>query len=79
MPRENDGIWKQMGFSNAVAGIKGLGTLFPVTPQMLQEQRMHLVVHVTRPAQQAVNTTSYVMSMPPNAMSGNNVQFVRAY
>ena len=79
VPSENDGIWKRMGFSNAVAGISGLGTLFPVTPEMLQNQPMHLVVHVTRPSQQAVNTTSYVMSMPPNATSGNNVGFIRAF
>jgi len=77
VPKENDGIWKQMGFSNAVAGIKGLGTLFPVTPKMLQNQRMHLVVHVTKPAQQAVNTTGYVMSMPP--MSGGGLNLLKAY
>jgi hypothetical protein len=79
VPHENDGIWKQMGFSNAVAGIKGLGTLFPITPEALRANPYNLVVHVTRPAQQAVNTTSYVMGMPPNAMSGNNVGFVRAF
>ncbi|HUU50654.1 MAG TPA: hypothetical protein VMW81_06830 [Nitrospinota bacterium] len=79
VPKENDGIWKQMGFSNAVAGVRGLGTLFPVNPEMLQNQPMHLVVHVTKPSQQAVNTTGYVMSMPPNAMSGNNVGFIRSF
>ena len=73
VPKENDGIWKQMGFSNAVAGIKGLGALFPIAPEILQTDRMHLVVHVTRPAQQAVNTTAYVMSMPPLASGGLNL------
>lgn len=77
VPKENDGIWKQMGFPNAVAGIKGLGTLFPINPDVLQNQRMHLVVHVTRPSLQAVNTTGYVMSIPP--MSGGGLNILRAY
>jgi hypothetical protein len=77
VPHENDGIWKQMGFSNAVAGVKGLGTLFPINPDVLKDQRMHLVVHVTRPSLQAVNTTPYVMTMPP--MSSGGLNLLKAY
>ncbi len=65
VPRENDGIWNQLGFSNTVMGVKGLGTFFPISSELLQSQPMTLVVHVTQPDKDPVTTIPFVISVPP--------------
>ena len=77
VPQKNDGIWKQMGFSNAVAGIKGLGTLFPVTSEMLRKKTMHLVIHISRPSQDIVTTIPLAVTMSP--MSNGALAFLRPF
>jgi hypothetical protein len=65
VPAEGDGIWKRLGFSNAAKGIRSLGTLFPVSPELVQSKSFNLVVHVTRPGQDVVTTLPFVLNMPP--------------
>ena len=72
VPQREDGIWGRMGFSNASHGIQGLGAFFPVKRELLQSQPMILVVHVTRPSQDTVTTTPFVIGIAtPSGMSGS--------
>lgn len=68
VPVENDGIWKKLGFNNAVRGIRGLGTQFPITREQLQSQPVDIVIHVTRPKEDPVITTPFILrlSMTPS-------------
>ncbi|MBL4671635.1 MAG: hypothetical protein JKX81_05205 [Arenicella sp.] len=56
-------LWQQLGFNTAVSGAKSLGSLFPVTPQMLANEAINLVVHVTDPKQDPVTTIPYVFRL----------------
>lgn len=56
-------IWEQLGFTTAVSGARSLGTLFPVSPQMLANQDWNLVVHVSDPKQDPVTTVPYVFDV----------------
>jgi hypothetical protein len=72
VPAEGDGIWRQLGFSNGVRGIKTLGMLFPVSAERMTQQPMHLVVHVTRPSLEPVVTTPFVISLVANVAPVSN-------
>jgi hypothetical protein len=72
VPAEGDGIWRQLGFSNGVRGIKTLGLLFPVSAERMVQQPMHLVAHVTRPSLDPVMTTPFVVSLVANVSSASN-------
>lgn len=63
VPQKKEGIWSKMGFSNAVEGIKSLGTLFPVKPGQLASQPMSLVVHITKPGEDTVTTTPFIIAL----------------
>lgn len=56
-------IWQQMGFNTAASGVRGLGTLFPVSPAMLREEPMNLVIHITDPDEDPVMTYPYVLRL----------------
>lgn len=76
VPHRNNGIWRQLGFSNAKAGVKSLGTTFPMNPQLLRSKRLHLVIHISRPSLDPVTTVPFVLTMPP--VSNGAVHFLRA-
>jgi hypothetical protein len=76
VPHKNNGIWKQLGFSNAKAGVKSLGTTFPVNPQMLRSKRLHLVIQISRPSLDPVTTVPFVLTMPP--VPDGTVQLLKA-
>lgn len=67
VPVENEGIWKKLGFNNAVKGIQGLGTRFPITKEQLQSGPVNVVVHITRPDEDPVITTPFIflLSLTP--------------
>ncbi len=66
VPREGDGIWNRLGFSNAVQGIKGLGTFFPVGPSIFNSEPMTLVVHVVNADGKPVTTVPFVIGLAPS-------------
>ena len=58
-------LWEQLGFNTAVSGARSIGTVFPVTEEMLAAEPMNLVVHVTDPKKDPVVTYPYVFAMTP--------------
>ena len=60
-------LWEQLGFTTAVSGAKSLGTLFPVSPAMLQQQPWNLVIHVTDPKKDPVITVPYIFELSLNS------------
>lgn len=56
-------IWEQLGFNTAVSGVRSLGTLFPVSPQMLANEPINLVVHVTTPKTNPVMTVPTIFQL----------------
>lgn len=56
-------LWEQLGFTTAVSGAKSMGTLFPVTPQMLVDGSWNLVIHVSDPKKDPVVTVPYVFEL----------------
>ena len=56
-------IWQQLGFNTAVSGARSLGTLFPMTPEMLADEAINLVIHVTQPKSDPVVTVPYVFTV----------------
>jgi len=56
-------IWEQLGFTTAVSGARSLGTLFPVSPEMLASGPWNLVVHVSEPKKDPVTTVPYVFEL----------------
>lgn len=52
-------LWEQLGFNTAVSGAKSLGTLFPVTREMLEHEAFDLFIHVTDPDKDPVTTIPY--------------------
>ncbi len=56
-------LWEQLGFNTAVSGARSLGTLFPVSPQMLSSETWNLVVHVSDPKKDPVVTVPYVFAL----------------
>ncbi len=63
VPREGEGIWSKLGFSNAAQGVKSLGTSFPISPGLLAAQPMSLVIHVTTPDEDPVTTVPFVIGI----------------
>jgi hypothetical protein len=63
VPREGEGIWNNLGFSNAIQGVRSLGAHFPVSPGLLRSQPMNLVVHITKPGEDTVTTTPFVIGL----------------
>ncbi len=68
VPAENNGIWKKLGFNNAVKGILGLGTEFPITREQLKSNPVNLVIHITRPNEDPVTTVPFIfrLSLTPS-------------
>lgn len=58
-------LWEQLGFNTAVSGARSIGTVFPVTEEMLAAEPMNLVVHVTDPKKDPVVTYPYVFAITP--------------
>jgi len=56
-------LWEHLGFNTAVSGARSLGTLFPVSPQMLANEPMNLVIHITDPDKDPVTTVPYLFSV----------------
>jgi len=56
-------LWEQLGFNTAVSGARSLGTLFPVSPQMLANEPINLVIHVTTPKSNPVMTVPYIFQL----------------
>ncbi len=56
-------LWEQLGFNTAVSGARSLGTLFPVSPQMLASEPWNLVVHVSDPKKDPVVTVPYLFEL----------------
>ena len=52
-----------LGFNTATSGARSVGTLFPVSPEMLANEPMNLVVHVTDPKKDPVITVPYVFEL----------------
>ncbi len=52
-------IWEQLGFNTATSGARSLGTLFPVSPEMLAHGPLDLFIHVTEPQADPVTTFPY--------------------
>ena len=53
-------IWEQLGFNTAVSGARSLGTLFPITREMLARESYNLVIHVSDPKKDPVISYPYV-------------------
>ena len=58
-------LWEQLGFNTAVSGARSIGTVFPITEDMLAAEPMNLVVHVTDPKKDPVITYPYIFAMTP--------------
>ena len=56
-------IWEQLGFNTAVSGARSLGTLFEVSPEMLAQEPINLVIHVTDPKKDPVITFPYLFQV----------------
>ena len=56
-------IWEQLGFNTATSGVKSLGSLFPVSAEMLATEKLSLVVHVSNPKEDPVTTKPYVFDV----------------
>lgn len=63
VPREGEGIWSKLGFSNAAQGVKSLGTSFPISPGLLAAQPMSLVIHITTPDEDPVTIVPFVIGI----------------
>lgn len=57
-----DGLWKRLGFSNASHGAKMVSLTYALPPAQLSEGA-NLVIHVTRPGQEPVTTTPFILRM----------------
>ena len=56
-------IWEQLGFNTAVSGARSLGTLFPISPEMLAHESYNLVIHVSDPKKDPVVTYPYLFTV----------------
>lgn len=79
VPAQGEGIWKQLGFSNAVRGIRSLGVLFPLQESLLKEQLMTLVVHISRPSQDIVSTVGFSLPMPTSGWTNGPVPMLNPF
>lgn len=59
-------LWQQLGFNTAVSGARSLGTLFPITPEMLVSEPWNLVVHVSDPKKDPVVSVPYIFQLGLN-------------
>jgi hypothetical protein len=58
-PGEGQGIWKNLGFSTAVAGASGVAAFFPIDPEVFARKPLDVVIHVSRPDQDPVITSAF--------------------
>ncbi|MBL4671553.1 MAG: hypothetical protein JKX81_04780 [Arenicella sp.] len=72
----NQPLWQHLGFNTAVSGAKSLGTLFPVSPQMLKNEPMSLIVHVTQPKSDPVSTVPFMFMLSLNEVGKIIVEHV---
>ncbi|MEO0367796.1 MAG: hypothetical protein AAF197_03315 [Pseudomonadota bacterium] len=56
-------IWEQLGFNTAVSGARSVGTLFALTPKMLMNGPVNLVIHISDPKKDPVITYPYVFTV----------------
>lgn len=70
---ETKGIWSLMGFETASSGVRGLGSVFDVTPGDLASGPLHLVVHTTLPQGETVMTDPQVFRLAPDGKGGVTV------
>lgn len=67
---ETKGIWSQMGFETASSGIRGLGSVFDVTPQDLASGPLRLVIHTTLPKGETVMTDPQIFEISSDGTGG---------
>lgn len=58
-PGEGQGIWKNLGFSTAVAGASGVAAFFPIDPEVFARKPLDVVIHVSRPDLDPVITSAF--------------------
>ncbi len=76
VPLAGEGIWSQLGFGNAVKGIKSLGTMYPITREQLMASPTSVVIHVTRPKEDPVITAPFIAWIRP--MPDGGLKFEQA-
>jgi hypothetical protein len=54
-----DGLWRRLGFSNASYGARELQIDYPESHEGLTHDPVDLIIHVTRPARDPVDTTPF--------------------
>ncbi|MGE0667793.1 MAG: hypothetical protein AB7O49_14660 [Sphingomonadales bacterium] len=57
------GLWKQMGFSNASHGAKGIAMQYKAPAALAAGKPVDMVIHVTRPGEDPVTTVPFVLKM----------------
>lgn len=62
------GLWKQMGFSNASHGARGIAMQYKTPAALAAGQPVGMVIHVTRPGEDPVTTVPFnlLMTRTPN-------------
>lgn len=62
------GLWKQMGFSNASHGARGIAMQYKAPAALAAGQPIGMVIHVTRPGEDPVTTVPFnlLMTRTPN-------------
>jgi hypothetical protein len=56
-----EGLWRRLGFSNASRGAQMESFRFNVPTEQLAMSQTGLVIHITRPSQDPVTTTPFVL------------------
>ncbi|MEH6550710.1 MAG: hypothetical protein V7711_05870 [Pseudomonadales bacterium] len=56
-------IWGQLGFNTASSGARSVGTVYPVSPEMLRAEPLDLVVHITNPKNDPVDTKPVILRL----------------
>jgi len=67
------GIWNKLGFDNASHGIQSLGSRFKVDAETLKAGPVNLVIHVTRPENDPVDTVAIVYELSPDPDADDKV------
>jgi hypothetical protein len=57
------GLWKQLGFSLASHGARGVALQYPIPKAQLMATPMHILIHVTRPSLNPVDTHPFDLVM----------------
>jgi hypothetical protein len=61
------GLWRQLGFSNASHGARGVALTYHLPKAALADGPVTLLVHVTRPSLNPVTTQPFVLLMSEGA------------